>query len=73
MTTPRLRPISYIIQPQFVVDDGDSLTPVPVQPITVSAADWPSVVVLMAQATEQLRQQVEAPAAPALQAVESSG
>lgn len=62
--TNRLRPVAYVIQPQFMVDDGDTLTPLPVQPITVPLADWPNVVELMAQATEQLRQQVEADEEP---------
>ncbi len=57
--TSRLRPVSYIIHPQFMVDDGDALTPLPVQPLTVPAADWSNVVSLMATAVEQLREQVE--------------
>lgn len=47
-----------------MVDDGDILTPLPVQPLTISAADWPNVVGLVAGAIEQLRQQVEGPASP---------
>lgn len=55
----RLRPVAYVIQPQFMVDDGETLTPLPVQPLTVPVADWPNVVELVAGAVEQLRQQVE--------------
>lgn len=57
----RLRPVAYVIQPQFMVDDGEILTPLPVQPLTIPAADWPNVVAMVAGAVEQLRQQVEGP------------
>jgi hypothetical protein len=57
--TKRLRPVAFIVQPQFMVDDGENLTPLPVQPLTIGAADWPNVVEIVAVATEQLRQQVE--------------
>lgn len=59
--SPRLRPVAFVIQPQFMVDDGDSLVPLPVQPLTISAADWPNVVAMVAVAVEQLREQVEGP------------
>jgi hypothetical protein len=55
----RLRPVAYLVQPQFMVDDGENLTPLSVDPVSVPAADWPNVVALMAQATEQLRLKVE--------------
>lgn len=57
--TIRLRFVGVVLQPQFMADDGDSLVPVPVQPITIAAADWPDVVKLFAVATEQLRAQIE--------------
>lgn len=63
--TARLRPIQFIVQPVFVVDDGDILTPLNVQPVTVAAADWPNVVELVATATAQLREQIEVPSLPA--------
>lgn len=59
--SPRLRPVSYVIQPQFMVDDGETLVPLPVQPLTISATDWPGVVEMVAGAVEQLRGQVEGP------------
>lgn len=65
--SPRLRPVAFVVQPQFMVDDGDNLTPLTVQPVTIAAADWPNVVQIIAAATEQLRQQVEgSPAEPTL-------
>lgn len=57
----RLRVVGFVVQPQFVVDDGDTLTPLPVGPVNVSAADWPNVLAVVAEATEALRQQVEEP------------
>lgn len=59
----RLRLVAYVIQPQFMVDDGETLTPLPVQPLTIPAAEWPNVVATAAGAVEQLRQQVETPEA----------
>lgn len=59
--TARLRVVGYIVQPQVMVDDGETLVPLPVQPLTIPAADWPNVVGLMAGAVEQLREQVEGP------------
>jgi len=57
--TARLRPVAFLVQPQFMLDDGDTLTPLQVQPVTISAADWPNVVALVAVAVEELRQQIE--------------
>lgn len=58
----RLRIIGYLVQPQLMADDGENLTPLPVQPLTILAADWPGVVALVADGVEALRQQVEGPA-----------
>lgn len=57
----RLRTVSYVVQPQLMADDGENLTPLAVQPVTIAAADWPNVVELMAAGVEQLRAQVEGP------------
>jgi len=38
----QLRLLKVIVQPVFVVDDGEALTEVQAQPGAVSAADWPS-------------------------------
>jgi hypothetical protein len=40
----RLRLVKVIIQPVFVVDDGEALTEQAAQPIEVSSADWPGIV-----------------------------
>ncbi len=57
----RLRPVSFIVQPQFMVDDGEYLTPLPVQPLTIAAADWRNVVDIVGHVVEQIREQVEGP------------
>jgi hypothetical protein len=36
-----IRVVQFIVQPVLVDDDGETLTPLQVQPITVSAAEWP--------------------------------
>lgn len=59
--TPRLRAVAYVVQPQLMVDDGETLTSLPVQPLTIPASDWPHAVAMIAGAFEQLRQQVEGP------------
>lgn len=38
----KLRLLKVIVQPVFVVDDGESLREEPIQPVTVSPADWPT-------------------------------
>lgn len=58
----RLRVVAYVIQPQLMADDGENLTPVTVNPVTIAAVDWPTVIERMAAGIEQLRQQIEGPA-----------
>ena len=60
MTMPRVRVVSYLVQPHLVLDDGDTLTPLAVQPITVTAADWPQVQEMCARAIEALQAQLGA-------------
>lgn len=36
----RVRVLCYHVQPELVVDDGQHLTPYPVQPISVAPAAW---------------------------------
>lgn len=38
--TPRVRVISLMVQVSAVTDDGEHLTPVQVQPLTIPAAQW---------------------------------
>lgn len=40
--TQRIRLVKLVVQPHFVIDDGDTLTESVAQPFTVSAADWPT-------------------------------
>ena len=37
---PRLRVVSWRVQPIVMSDDGEHLTPVPVQPLDIPSADW---------------------------------
>lgn len=56
----RLRLLKVIVQPTFVLDDGETLTELTVQPTTVSPSQWPTFATTeFAAAMEQLRQQVE--------------
>lgn len=57
----RLRLVGVVLTPQFMVDDGDNIIPLSVDPITVPAAQWPNVVEGFAQAVAALREQVEGP------------
>lgn len=36
----RVRVVQYVVHPVLVVDDGDNLDPLQVEPITVPAAGW---------------------------------
>jgi hypothetical protein len=38
----KLRLLKVIVQPVFVVDDGETLTEQPAQPVSVSPAEWPT-------------------------------
>jgi hypothetical protein len=38
--TAKLRLISVTLQPEFVLDDGDNLTPIQTEPVKVVAAEW---------------------------------
>lgn len=38
----RLRLIKVIVQPVFVLDDGDTIQEMPHLPIEIPAADWPT-------------------------------
>lgn len=39
---PKVRLLHVIVQPVFVLDDGENLSPVEQAPITVPAAEWPA-------------------------------
>lgn len=57
---PRVRLIAVTLQLQVVADDGDTLNPLQVQPITVVAKDWETFS-LEAQVADLQRQLDEAP------------
>ena len=38
----RIRAVQFVVQPVLVADDGEELSPVRCEPITVPAADWPT-------------------------------
>lgn len=57
----RIRAIQFIVQPVLVVDDGESLVPLSVEPITIPAARWSEFVEHgLDAALAQLQEQVEA-------------
>lgn len=59
----RLRLLKVVCQAVFVVDDGESLSEITAQPVTVPAADWPTYATGdFAVNVEKLRQQVESDA-----------
>lgn len=39
---PRLRLVKVVVQPFFVVDDGESITEVEHQPTVIPASEWPT-------------------------------
>lgn len=50
----KARLLKVVVQPVFVIDDGDTLAEQVAQPIEVSAADWPTF------ATDQFPDMVDA-------------
>jgi hypothetical protein len=38
----KVRVVKVIVQPILVADDGETLRELPIQPIEVSAKDWPA-------------------------------
>jgi hypothetical protein len=38
----KLRLLKVLVQPVFVLDDGNALTELPADPIVVSAEEWPT-------------------------------
>jgi hypothetical protein len=57
----RLRLLKVIVQPVFVLDDGENLVERAAQPVIVTAADWPEYAVTgFPESIEALRKEVEA-------------
>lgn len=56
----RMRVVGWNVQPIIMSDDGENLTPVPVQATTINAADWEEFKLNGDKAAlEELRAQVE--------------
>lgn len=56
-----LRLLKVIVQPIFVLDDGENLTETAAQPVTVAPADWPTYSTTgYGQAFAELQAQLEA-------------
>jgi hypothetical protein len=51
--------VGWTVQPVLMADDGENLTPVPVAPQMIPAAQWPNVLELCAAGLEQVRRQIE--------------
>ena len=61
----RLRLVGWEIRPVCMVDDGDTLTPLPVEPQTITAAGWDEFKAGGDdRAMQHLREQVEATPEP---------
>lgn len=57
----KLRLLKVIVQPVFVVDDGDQLIEQTAEPIVVSPADWPTfATTAFLEGVAQLQEQLEA-------------
>lgn len=39
---PKLRLIKVVVQPVFVLDDGENITETEHPPVVIAAADWPA-------------------------------
>lgn len=59
----KIRVIRYHIHPEIVVDDGENLNPLPVQPITINGSGWQQFVDAgLQEALSQLQTQIESQA-----------
>lgn len=62
----KLRLLKVIVQPVFVLDDGESLTEQVAQPVEVSPAEWPTFATeRFAASVAELRRQMEGEGASA--------
>jgi hypothetical protein len=56
----KLRLLKVIVQPIFVIDDGENLTEHPAEPIAIAATEWPTYATSgFLDAFEALQRQVE--------------
>lgn len=57
----RLRLLKVIVQPVFVLDDGEELTELTTDPVIVAARDWPDYAnTTFAESVADLREQFDA-------------
>lgn len=56
----RLRLIGVKVTPQFVLDDGDILTPIPVQSADITAAEWVNIHTIMSTSSRELAARLDA-------------
>lgn len=57
----KLRLLKVIVQPVFVVDDGDELVEQTAEPVVVSPADWPTfATTAFLDGVAQLQEQLDA-------------
>lgn len=54
----RVRLVAVVVHPMFVLDDGQALTELSVEPTRISAADWPKVVDLLEEGRRKLEDQL---------------
>lgn len=58
----KLRLVKVVVQPVFVIDDGETLTELPVEPVLVSGAEWATYIeTRWPQAVHALEQKINAP------------
>ncbi len=60
----RVRVVGYVVQPRLMVDDGENLYDLNVEPAQVSAVQWPNVVELMAGAVADVASKLAGANAP---------
>lgn len=51
MSEKRLRLVKVVVQPHFVIDDGEKLEETVGEPVAVPAAEWPDYPKLLAEQT----------------------
>ena len=55
----KIRLVAVTLQPELVVDDGNNLIKLVVDPVTVSSQDWPAVVQILAESIASLETKLD--------------
>lgn len=64
----RLRIVQYLVQPVALVDDGDTLDPLPIEPIPVPAGRWAEFVETgLAEALADLQARIDQTPEPVIE------